>query len=296
MVPMAVSLVLLTGAAGCSNQLGAAAVIDGHAISTRTIDSGAQAALSDEQSLSVSNPANALALIQVSRTELTEQIQHNLLQRANAASTKPVTDEDVTAFLATVDPAQVATQLQVDPAQLPERVKDLLAMSNLLTEAIAAKTPVAQVSVGISVLTYPSRQAAFDARTGFLARPSTFDEVLADQAAASGQPPATGQTVTMHQVPTAISSGVFTVPVGSLVVITEGESTLLVRVDSRDATTEPIPDALLSQDQQVPPAVTEAFGGLLLATLLDHPQVEVNPRYGTWDPATAQVIPGINAL
>ncbi|RIJ76543.1 hypothetical protein D1871_11790 [Nakamurella silvestris] len=295
LVPVAVSLLLLAGASGCAEQPGSAAVIDGHTITTRSVDNDAQAALT-AQSLSATNPANSLALIQVARTQLTGQIQHDLLQRANASSAKPVTDEDVSAIITQVGAAQLAEQLQVTQEEVPARVKDFIALRNLLSAAIQAQTPVTDVSLTISLASYPDRAAAVAARAGFLARPDTFDQVLAEQAAAQGQPTPEPQQITLQRAPTVISSGLFAVPAGSFVVVTGNDTTFLVRVDSRELTKSPLPSSLLDPNEQVPDTVVEALGGLLLADQVDASQVQVNPRYGTWDPITAQVVPGLNAL
>ena len=152
------------------------------------------------------------------------------------------------------------------------------------------------MSLTVSLVTFTDRQAAIKARGDYLANPAAFDQTIAEQAAGTGQEPATAVPVTLHQAPTLASSGLFTAPVGSYVLATDGTTVIVARVDSRTVSKAPIPEAALQADASVKDQIIEAFGALLLAELVDDTKVEVNPRYRVWDPMTAQVVPGANAL
>lgn len=282
------ALILLL--AGCGVQPTTAASVQGAVISTESVDAGAQARLSTLAGLAADNPTNRYALIQAGRTQLTSDIQHTLLARTTPST--PVDEATVQQALTQSGAATVASQLGVTEDRAPQALRDFLGLQALLVDSIAAKAPMPDIELTISGISYPTEPDAYTARTSYLADPASFDTAVTAAGAEGGF---SGEQLTLQTAPKLVTTGIYSAPTGSLVVIPNGDSALLVRIEQRALTSKVLDPAVLQNPQQGPDigAIT-AISGVLLAAAVPSSDVEVNPRYGVWDPVTAQVVPAVN--
>lgn len=225
---------------------------------------------------------NALQPDEIGRLALTQQIQHLLLEKVNTTLPDPVSDADVAAVVGTPTATAIADRLLVPEADLPARIKDVLVLTELVKDAITSKTPVREVDLKISMVTYPTREEARKQEQLFLQNPQTFTDMVD-----SGIAGRTDVQISLHTDPAQVPSGVFSLPVGAMTVLTSGESSLVARIDQNTVTAAPIAGDVDLTDV----GLVQGFGSLLLAAATKDVTVEVDPEFGNWDLQTAQVVP-----
>lgn len=278
--------------ASCGTVPGAAAVVDGQAISEQTVVDRTQA-LIDESSPGSTSAIDPATRSLFNRLQATDAIRHRLAVAAADAEQIDVTDAKVNAFIAQNGGAEsIGQQLHVPAGAVPEAIYDYLVLEQLVDKIPAAGVDVTDIDVTVDVVTVTGRDAAIAARAKYLKDPAAMD---ADAAAAraTGQVPG-GDESLFGNAQDALQ-GVFSAPEGQIVLIPYGSgSYYLVRVTKR---TEK-PGTLTKEVIQ---GATSLDGYLVLASLLlsTYPvadTVTVNPRFGQWDPLTLQVVAGNSGL
>ena len=101
------------------------------------------------------------------------------------------------------------------------------------------------------------------------------------------------QPLTLLTTPGAGATGVFSAPVGDVILYPSQDGYLVLRVLDRSEEPALLTAADLQQQQ-----ISGAFdlGALLLAPYAQQSGVTVNPRLGAWDPFALQVVPGDGGL
>ncbi len=274
--------------AGCGRQVGAAAVVGGDPISSATIDAQRSALpdATDTPAPAADRVAQA-ARITEDRTLVTYAIWHRQLQRAGIVS--PLTDEEYAQFVAdAATVSRISGLLVTGPDTLRERVEDTFSLQQLVQDAVQAGTPVSGPTIRYEFLAVDTLAAALDARTRYAGDPGAW---AGDVAAAGEQRGGEGEAVAAGAGARLIPTGLFSAAPGSFVVVPGGDGTATVlRVTERSVGSAPLDGAALSQ---LDPNAVNALGGMLLAQRAGSAagDVEVNPRFGVWDPVVAHVVP-----
>jgi hypothetical protein len=276
--------------AGCGAQVGAAAVVGPDSISTAGIDAQRSAlpgASAEADVLSADRGVRA-ARVSQDRTLLTYAIWHQQLRQAGI--TADLTREQLDQILA--NPAavdQISQLLLATPETLRDRIADTVALQELVAGAIDAGTAVTGPTVDYEYLTVASLTEALDARTRYAADSAAWAD---DLAAAGADRGGAGSAVAAGAQAALISTGLFSVAEGGFVVVAGEGSATVLRVTGRSVASAPLDPAVV---QQLSPTAVNALGAMLLAQgagASGAAAVEVNPRFGVWDPVLAQVVPG----
>ncbi|RIJ71242.1 hypothetical protein D1871_14550 [Nakamurella silvestris] len=259
-----------------------AATVAGIAITGEGLAAAGGAEDSPQSTAVTAGAAAAPQADEAARRELTQRIQHQLLEQVNSTLTPPVTDGEVTAVVGTPRAAAIADQLDVPEAELPARIKDVLVLTRLVDDAIKTHTPVPNIEVQIAMITYPDLAQARAKEAAFRLDPQSFTELVD-----SGVDGRTAVQIAVQTDPALASTGVFSLPVGTMMTLSSGDSGLVARIDTTTTTTAPIPDDTDLTDLRA----LQGLGGLLLTQATVDSPVVVDPRFGSWDPAVAQVVP-----
>lgn len=298
---MAAAAVLTVSLSSCADHVGAAATVGGVSIDesfvTQTsaeLAASAQAAASAQQTTASNTNGDQQSR---NRQVLTNQIRHDLLAQIPSVGILNVPDASVNNAVAG-GAVQIASQLGVTQQQVPQAVRDSLKVLALAQRDAISKKKVSVVDVAIDLLsTFGSRTDAVAARSRYLADPSALNrDVASAGTAANGQVNGgVNEPIKLLQNPGLASLGLFSEPVGSIVVINQAGHWSVVRIAKRT----------VSQSAGLPAAIQAAEGNaqangtapvfdlawLALAPYVSSQTVSVNPRFGTWDPVTLQVVP-----
>lgn len=305
-VAVAAAAVLTVSLSSCADHVGAAATVGGVSIDesfvTQTsaeLAASAQAAASAQQTTASNTNGDQQSR---NRQVLTNQIRHDLLAQIPSVGILNVPDASVNNAVAG-GAVQIASQLGVTQQQVPQAVRDSLKVLALAQRDAISKKKVSVVDVAIDLLsTFGSRTDAVAARSRYLADPSALNrDVASAGTAANGQVNGgVNEPIKLLQNPGLASLGLFSEPVGSIVVINQAGHWSVVRIAKRT----------VSQSAGLPAAIQAAEGNaqsngtapvfdlawLALAPYVSSQTVSVNPRFGTWDPVTLQVVPTNSGL
>ncbi|MDQ6658509.1 MAG: hypothetical protein M3Z00_09830 [Actinomycetota bacterium] len=306
LLAVAAAFLLTVSLSSCSDHVGAAATVGGVSIDesfvTQTsaeLAASAQAAASAAQQTSRNGNGDQLSR---NRQVLTTQIRHDLLTQIPSVGTLDVPDAAVNSAVAG-GAVQIASQLGVTQQQVPQAVRDSLKVLALAQRDAASQKKVSVVDVRIDLLsTFSSRTAAVAARSRYLANPAAMNQEVASAGTdANGR--ANGgvnESVKLLENPGLAALGLYSEPVGSILVINQGEQWSVVRIAKRT----------VGQSNGLPAAIQAAEGNaqangsaaifdlawLALAPYVSSQNVSVNPRFGAWDPVTLQVVPTNSGL
>ncbi|MEJ7650092.1 MAG: hypothetical protein WKF57_13820 [Nakamurella sp.] len=273
---------LIFGLTGCSDQVGAAATVGGVQIAESTVladstDLTAVAAASES-----SSPASPQFDVRQldNRQVLTYRIRHQLLQSAADRVGVIVDEAQVTQALAN-GTESLSQQLGVPQSLAPQAVRDTLTVL-----ALAQKTTaVTDVKVTITEQRFASRAEAVTAQAKAQADPGSF----------------TGEGTEINLVSSAghqiAPFGVFQVPDGSFVLVQQPaqDAWFVVRVDGRTESKGDLAKTLTTMLQSQDQAGVLGLSWVALAPLISGVQIEVNPRFGVWDPLSLQVVPALGS-
>jgi hypothetical protein len=279
---------------GCASSPGAAAVVDGHAVSEQSVLSRTQNFVTENLADNPDQANNPTVLALLNRYQATDVVRHQLVLAAAKAEGISVTNQQVNEFVQQNGGAQdIAKQLTVPADAVDEAIYDYLVLGELIDRIPADGASVTDITVTVDVVPEKSRDDAVAARAKYLADPRSMGPDATAARAADPQLP--GGEVSLLQNPEAALVGIFSAPQGEIVLVPQGTDTYyLVRVTKR--TEKP---AKLTKDAAQ--STSSLDGHLVLASLLlaRYPQardVTVNPRFGDWDPQTLQVVAGNSGL
>jgi hypothetical protein len=216
----------------------------------------------------------------ISRSIVTQQIVHDLVNRRAAAEGIAVTDTQIDARIAEAGGLAAALQGSVyDVPQLRERIRD-----DLLAAALADRL-VAGLSVRADLLAASSRADAVTVAKTLSAGGPAADALF-------GNPQTSAKDMVYDAVtqPDAAGTVLFGTPVGGVVAFQpdQRQSTWIVfKVTDRrtDAKVDPAALSAISSTEKV------LIGERMLQGDAARLGVTVNPRYGVWDPISMRVVP-----
>ncbi len=269
--------VVATGCGG-PNQAGSAVIVGSEAVPLEAVQSQVETALAKPDQLAQlaeqgGDPAD------VARSIVTREVLHELLTRRAAEEGISVTDAQVEAELAENGGADAVLESSLyDADTLRERVRDDLIAAEL------ARREVGGLSVTADLVAATSQDEADRVAARLAAGGPEAEALFANQ-----QTSARGQVYQAATTPDAAATVLFGAPEGSVVSFQpspEQSTWIVFRVVDRrtDAATPAEAVSSISQQQLV------AIGERLLQPVADEVGVNVNPRYGVWDPIQLRVV------
>lgn len=236
--------------------------------------------------------ADPAARSRMNRIQITDIIRHQLVTACLTAGCAAVSDAQVTQVLQTNPPSSLAAQLQIPQADVAATVRDVLVLDQLLRKVPAAGERVQDVVVQVEGLSSTDRAGAVADRGLLLGSAQQISAALSAAGARALKPTA----LSLVKNPGLAPTGLFQAAVGDVLVIGQGNPQYpfaVVRVMSRTVSPQLLTTAGLSGQNTV---TVIALGSLLLTPYAAGLNVRVNPRFGVWDPASLQVVPGNSGL
>lgn len=274
----AVVVALVSGCGSGPSRVDAAAVIGDDTIALSDVQPKITAALARPELIGALR-TQGYGPPDIGRALVSQLIRHDLLGRAAAQQNIVVRDDEVDAAIAEAGGVQVLEQSTLDADGVRERITDQLIATRL------AERQVDRLSVTADIAVVQSRDEALA-----LARAIAAGGPAADRALAAAPTAQRDQQIRPATTPQAALTPLIGIPAGDTAAfpISSQEGWVVVRVTQRRTDAPPAGPAAASRlDQQT---LSEA-GIRLLAPLAEQTGVQVNPRYGTWDPVMLTVVP-----
>ncbi|WP_037365182.1 SurA N-terminal domain-containing protein [Nakamurella lactea] len=282
---VAAAVILGLSLNACTDQVGSAATVNG-----QRIDESFVSATTAALTAGAETPPGNNELQFRNRQVLTNQIRHDLITQAAAAEKLTVDEAQVNAT--TSEGAEQLLQVLgggYTEAQVPQAVRDTLLVLQLAQRDQGKKATDVQVKADI-ISGYANRAEAIAARERFLADPAAMKTALT--AAAAEQKGGT-QSISLLTQPQYAGFGLYTEPVGSIVLVDIDNGASLARITERKVVES---DQLATNIQNATGADQFALAWLALASYVRNEPVTVNPRFGVWDPVALQVVPAQSGI
>jgi hypothetical protein len=266
------------GGCGGPDQAGSAVIIGADAVPLTRVQSQLDVALSKTDQIARIT-AQGGTTADLSRSIVTREVLHELLQRRAAAEGIVVTDAQIDAEVAGNGGVDAIVDGSLyDHSTLRQRVRDDLIAAQL------ARRSVAGLAVTVDLVAATSRADADAKAQTLLHGGPAADALFADPRTAER-----GTTVQAASNPAEAGSVLFGVPVGAVVAFQPNpqQSTWIVfKVTDRrtDAPSDPAAVSNMSQAQLT------TIGERLLQQDAEELGVRVNPRYGVWDAIQLRVV------
>lgn len=291
---MAAAAVLTVSLSSCADHVGAAATVGSASIDESSVtQTSAQLTAGQPTALSTSDQQS------LNRKVLTAQIRHALLSQTPAVTSAAVTDAQVNSFAAH-GAAQIAADLGVTVDQVPQTVRDSLTVLALAQRDASSKKRVTDVQVTVDIVnTFTTRADAVAARQQYLTDPSAMNRAAAGKDQTGQNNGGIDRSANLLDSAGLAPLGLFSEPVGGIVVISSGSQWSLARITHRTvAASDQLPAAIQAAEsaQQPDPAAVFDLAWLALGPYVSSQHVSVNPRFGTWDPVSLQVVPTNSGL
>jgi hypothetical protein len=277
--------------ASCGTVPGAAVTIDGTAVSTLTVrDRVTEVAGTDPAADNDTFAAQA-------RAQLTTIIRHQLARAAAAKNGITVTDADVNSYIAQYDDYQrssgaqdIDTVLGVPADDVEETYHDLLVFDQLVAAIPDAGIDVTDVDVTVDAVPAATWSDAVAARTKYLADPAAMDADAAAALAANPQLP--GGHESLLEQPQHAVFGIFSAAAGEILLVPQGtQGYLVVRVTERTEKPATLTSQMIGDAAQSAGLAGQiAIASLLLVPEAQEAHIDLNPRFGVWDPRIVQVV------
>jgi hypothetical protein len=269
---------VLISACGGPSQAGSAAIVGGQSVSLSDVQAQVVSALARTDQINQLSQ-RGVGPEDIARDVVTRAILHDLLAKRAAAENLSVSDATVDAAIAAQGgPDAVAQTTLGSPDDVRVRVRD-----NLLSAQLGSRI-AGGLAVKADLLGTTSRPDAY-AKAATLAKGGAPAEAL------FGDPNSSVKDQTFSAVtrPDAASSVLFGVPVGTVGTFQpdpQNATWFVFRVTQR-ITNAPVDQAALSQISQ---DELSAIGERSLQPDAEAAGIQVNPRYGVWDPVQQRVV------
>ncbi|OJV27962.1 MAG: hypothetical protein BGO26_05595 [Actinobacteria bacterium 69-20] len=289
--------------AGCGTVPGAAVTVDGTQVSTEAVLARVTSVLDASAGASGSSaPADDDTRTQAARTQITDVIRHQLAERAAAESGITVSAKEVNDFIAQYDAYQkssgspdLGSVLQVPSASVNDAVYDLQVLDALIKKIPKSGVEVTNVSVTVDAVPASDWATAVADRVKFTADPAAMDAAAAAARAANPQLP--GGAESLLEQPHHAAFGLFSAAQGEILLIPQGtQGYLVTRITKRVQAPATLTAQMITNANQTAGLSGEiALASLLFAKDAESARVQVNPRFGTWDPHIVQVVAASDA-
>jgi hypothetical protein len=284
------AVLVLAAAVGCDSQPGAAVVVAGTTISESTVQQDSTAFLTQNPTVAATDATRALA----NRAQITFRVRHVLIEKALSAAGVTVTATEVSSATASLKAQQgqsLAAQLDLPASDEPDVIHDLVALQKLVGTLPASGVKVADVSVTAQGVTAANRDQAVSLRSRYLSDPAAMDSAVASAAQGQSVPRA---AYDLLKQPELGSTGLYQPSTGGVFILPQKDSYLVLRTTGRTVSTTTLDQSRFNSVS----GVGNAFdvGALLVSGQQGSAGISVNPRFGVWDPASVQVVPGNSGL
>lgn len=279
--------------ASCGTVPGAGVVIDGTETSTQTVRDRVADVLGAEAN------ADPDAWAHEARAQVTSVIRHQLARLTAKSKGIVVSEADVNEFIANYDTYQkssgspsMGSVLGVPESDLRATVYDLQVFDKLITAIPKAGAEVTDVEVTVDAVPAATWADAIALRTKYLADPAEMD--AAAKAALAANPQLPGGQESLLKQPQHAVFGIFSAAAGEILTVSQGTAGyLVVRITSRTERPGKLTGPMISEAYQAAGLGAEiALASLLLGPAAESAKVDVNPRFGIWDPRIVQVVAG----
>jgi hypothetical protein len=284
-----VAALLAVSAVGCATgpaKAGSAAIVGGQAINLETVQERTITVLKKEPAAQQMQDQGKLD--QVSRLVLADEITHKIAE--HAAQRENITVDETKVYDAVQEkggPEAAAKQSEQDATTIYRRQRDVLVMGEL------AKRNLSTLEVVIDFFQSKDPKEAKEKAAEVAADPSKMSRFIQEAPRTTGgqQASSTNQRVRVTENPSLVHTMLWGVKPGTVVAFPadEQQSSWMVALVKERNRVSPVPgeDDLA---ERIDPRLLGAFGLRIAQFLAADLDIEVNPRYGVWDPTDATVV------
>ncbi|HEX7308424.1 hypothetical protein [Lentzea sp.] len=285
LVGVAVAL-LATGCGTGPAKAGSAAIVGDQTISLETVQDRTVKVLKKEPAAQQMQGQGKLD--QVSRLVVADEITHQIA--AAAAQRENITVDETKVFdevNAKGGPEEAAKQSEQDADTIYRRQRDVLAMGEL------ARRNLSTLEVVIDFFQAKDSKEAKEKAEQVTADPSKMTRFIqeAPRTTSGQQASGTNQKVRVTENPSLVHTMLWGVKPGTVVAFPadEQQASWMVAVVKERNKVSPTPG---QEDltERIDPQLLAAFGLRIAQYLAADLNIEVNPRYGVWDPTAATVV------
>ncbi|NKE61301.1 hypothetical protein FXN61_32850 [Lentzea sp. PSKA42] len=284
-----VAALLAVSAVGCGTgpaKAGSAAIVGGQAINLETVQDRTVTVLKKEPAAKQMQDQGKLD--QVSRLVLADEITHKIAE--HAAQRENITVDETKVYDAVQEkggPEAAAKQSEQDSTTIYRRQRDVLVMGEL------ARRNLSTLEVVIDFFQVKDPKEAKEKAAEVAADSSKMSRFVQEAPRTTGgqQASATNQKVRVTENPSLVHTMLWGVKPGTVVAFPadEQQSSWMVALVKERNKVSPVPgeDDLT---ERIDPRLLAAFGLRIAQYLAADLSIEVNPRYGVWDPTDATVV------
>jgi hypothetical protein len=285
LVGVAVAL-LATGCGTGPAKTGSAAIVGDQTVSLETVQDRTVRVLKKEPAAQQMQDQGKLD--QVSRLVLADEITHQIT--AAAARRENITVDETKVYDAVQEkggPEAASKQSEHDETTIHRRQRDVLVMGEL------ARRNLSTLQVVIDFFQVQDPKEAKEKAAEVAADSSKMARFVqeAPRTTSGQQASATNQKVRVTENPSLVHTMLWGVKPGTVVAFPadEQQSSWMVALVKERNTVSPTPG---EEDliERIDPQLLAAFGLRIAQYLTAGTTIEVNPRYGVWDPTNAQVV------
>lgn len=275
---------MVSGCGAGPSQVGSAAIVGSEVIALDAVQDQIAVALSPEKAQAVAGRSQGAGgdygPPQVAREVVTSAILGELIDRRAAEEGITISDAEVDAAMAISGTAEEIDQASLyTPEVQREKIRDDLAAA-----ALAAKY-VDRLGVTLEFTGFATEEEARAAAQVVVAGGAGAEAVFADV-----PPEQRAQQIRAVENPALATSFAFGTPPGSVILLRpaqDGAPWTLVRILERSTDLPPAQPSAVDQFGQ---ADLQLIGYRMLQPAAAELGIQVNPRYGVWDPIQLQVV------
>lgn len=285
LVGVAVAL-LATGCGTGPAKATSAAIVGDQAIGLQTVQDRTLKVLKKEPAAQQMQDQGKLD--QVSKLVLADEINHKIAERAGQLEN--ITVDETKVFDAIKEkggPEAAAKQSEQDETTIYRRQRDVLVMGEL------ARRNLSTLEVVIDFFQVQDPKEAKEKAAEVTADSSKMSKFVqeAPRTTSGQQASATNQKVRVTENPSLVHTMLWGVKPGTVVAFPadEQQSSWMVALVKERNKVSPTPG---EEDliERIDPQLLAAFGLRIAQFLTADLNIEVNPRYGVWDPTNAQIV------
>ena len=285
LVGVAVAL-LATGCGTGPAKASSAAIVGGQSIGLGTVQDRTVKVLKKEPAAQQMQDQGKLD--QVSRLVLADEITHKIAE--HAAQRENITVDETKVYDAVQEkggPEAAAKQSEQDETTIYRRQRDVLVMGEL------AKRNLSTLEVVIDFFQVKDPKEAKEKAAEVVADSSKMAKFVQEAPRTTGgqQASATNQKVRVTENPSLVHTMLWGVKPGTVVAFPADEqqsSWMVALVKQRNKVSATPGEEDLAE--RIDPRLLAAFGLRIAQYLAADVNIEVNPRYGVWDPTDATVV------
>lgn len=284
MAAVAVVGAMVSGCGGGPSQVGSAAIVGSDVIALGTVQDQIALALSPEKAQAVAGRSQGAGggygPPQVAREIVTSAILGDLIGRRAAEEGITVSDADLDAAMAAAGtPEEFAQSSLYTPEVQREKSRD-----DLMAAALGARY-VDRLGITLEFTGFATEEEALGAAQVAAAGGPGAEAVFADV-----PPEGRAQEIRAVDNPALATSFAFGTPAGSVIVLRpaqDGSPWTVIRILERSTD---LPAGETSAVDRFGQADLQLIGYRMLQPAADELGIQVNPRYGVWDPIQLQVV------